>query len=447
MHDDIPQPLATLLELAAGDPSVEADAVLSRAEHLEVRVSRGKVEQVEQSTSQQVGIRVLRGGRCGFARTERLTPEHLREAYQAALENASLQDATPVALPAPSSTGDSAALGLYDAALEALDVDALTDFALRAEAAAFAADRRVKVVTDLGVGCSQGAFWLGSTRGLRYQQRGNHVGAYCGVLLAAGEQRKSGGQSWSSRRWDASRAERLGREAVRRGAELLEAKPIPSGRLPIVLDEEVAPQLLGIYLGALSAEAVQKGQSRLAGKLGEQIAVPALSLVDDPHLRGGAGSRLLDGEGTPTAPLTLIENGHLASFLYHIESAAREERTSTGHGARGQGSIHTTAHNLRLLPGKQRTEELLAIPPRCLWITQLEGAAGCHPLSGDISIGVQGFLVEGGRVVQPVDRLTLAGNFFELLQNIQAIGCAYQTNTLTSTHIPALLIESMGVAS
>lgn len=266
------------------------------------------------------------------------------------------------------------------------------------------------------------------------------------MLLEHQGQRKSGGQRWSRRAWSPEAAVVLGREATARGAGLLGAKPIAHGLLPVVFDEYCAPELVSMYFGAFSGEAAQKGQSRLKGRLGELVAVPALTLLDDPHMAGGPASRFLDAEGTSTAPMPLIEGGVFRNFLYHVESARKEGRASTGHASRSySGGIGTRSHNLVMTLGEHDTEGLAALPERCLLVTELEGGAGCNPLSGDISIGVQGYLVQGGRRVQAVDSVTIAGNFYDLLKNIRAFGNAVQPN-LSSLFIPALLIEGLTVS-
>jgi PmbA protein len=213
-----------------------------------------------------------------------------------------------------------------------------------------------------------------------------------------------------------------------------------------VLDEYTAPALLGMYLGSFSAEAAQKGLSRLKGRLGETIAAAEITLTDDPHRPGAPGSRYLDVEGVATQPLALIEGGVFRSFLYHVESARKDGRASTGHAGRGYaGGISTRTHSLVLPTGPHGLEALCALPERCLLVTELEGGAGCNPVSGDLSIGVQGHLIEGGRRVQPVDAITIAGNFFDLLRQVRGIGARYQPN-LSNRFIPALLVEGLAVS-
>lgn len=426
----------------------DVDVLLGRDEELTVHVLDGRVEKVDQSTGLGLGVRVVSEGRTGLAFTERLEPQAIEKAVLAAKENALLQDPTEVVLnteipgvPAPEQ------LELYRPELEALGFDDLAGFAIEMEAAAKAADIRVTAVPYAAVSRSAETYRVISTHGMDYSQRQNRVGAYCSTLLEENGSRKSGGDSWSARAWEPDKARELGARAVKKGADLLAAGSIAGGAIPVVLDEYVAPRLLGMFFGAFSAEAAQKGQSRLKGRLGEDIAGPGFTLTDDPHRVGASGSRYLDPEGTSTTPLNLIEGGRFNSFLYHVESARREGRQSTGHAGRSLGGgISTRSHNLILATGPHSLDALCAQPERCLLVTELEGGAGCNALSGDISIGVQGFLMENGKRMQPVDSVTIAGNFYDLLKNIQAVGEAYQPN-LTSTFIPALLVEGLVLAS
>ena len=133
-------------------------------------------------------------------------------------------------------------------------------------------------------------------------------------------------------------------------------------------------------------------------------------------------------ESQPDLP-NLSDSGVFCNFLYHVESGVKEGLSSTGHASRNYNSgISTTTHNIVIETGEHSLEGLCSIPEECLLVTQLDGAAGCNPISGDISIGVQGFLFRNGHQVQAVDSITIAGNFFDLLLNIQEFGDRYQPN-------------------
>ena len=436
-----------VLVLAEKKGVKDVDVVVERSESLDVEIQEGKVEKVEQSTSLGLGVRVLDGGRTGLASTERLSSESIQHAFENACENAKLQDPTEVKmLDAPAEIPDSASLELYNPKLDQLNADDLTELGMSMEDAVKGADKRVVSIPYLGVSRGRKESLLLSSRGVSYSKQTNEVAAWCGPLLQDADSRKSGMQIYHRREWDPHVGKRIAEEAVEKAAELLKASPISGGKLPVVLDEYMAPRFLGMFFGAFSAESAQRGMSRLQERLGETIAIPELTLLDDPHRKGANRSRFLDAEGFLTKALPLIEDGVFRNFLYHVESASKENKSSTGHAVRGySGGISTGSHNLVWPKGEYSLEQLCSLNNKCLLVTQLEGQAGCNPVSGDISIGVQGFLLENGLRIQPVDSITVAGNFFDVLQNIRASGNAYQPE-LTHSFIPALLIEGLTVS-
>ena len=437
-----------VLTLAEQKGLEDVDVLVERNESLDVEIRDAKVEKVEQSSSLGLGVRVLDEGRTGLACTERLRSKSIKHAFRNACENAKLQDPTEVEmLDAPAEIPDSAALELYNPELDQLSTEEMTELGLLMEDTVKAADKRVVSIPYLGVSRGRNESLLLSSRGVSYNQLANEVAAWCGPLLQDGDSRKSGMQISNRREWDPQAGKRIGTKAVEKAVELLNASPIPGGNLPVVLDENMAPRFLGMFFRAFSAEAAQRGLSRLQGKLGETIAIPELTLLDDPHRRGGKRSCFLDVEGFLTKPLPLIENGVFRNFLYHVESARKENKTSTGHATRGYSSgISTRSYNLVWPRDEHSLEQLCALNNKCLLVTQLEGHAGCNPVSGDISIGIQGFLLENGRRIQPVDSVTVAGNFFNVLQNIRGSGNAYQPE-LTYSFIPALLIEGLTISA
>ena len=158
------------------------------------------------------------------------------------------------------------------------------------------------------------------------------------------------------------------------------------------------------------------------------------------------GSRLLDGEGVPTKDITLVEKGVLKNFLYHLESAKKDGVAPTGSGQRSySGKAYTSVSNLFFEKGNESLESLMKKYPKCILITKLEGSSGCSALSGDISIGVQGFLVENGERVHPVDGITMNTNYFDLLYKISAASDEY-SDSYSSIKVPDLLIESVNIA-
>jgi PmbA protein len=221
---------------------------------------------------------------------------------------------------------------------------------------------------------------------------------------------------------------------------------MPSGKCPIVFSNRISSSLLGMFLGSLSAEQVQKGQSRFADQLGSKVASEVVTLRCEPHLVGAPGSRWVDSEGVATQPLCLIDHGQLHAYLYNLESAAVEGVAPTGNGSRGlRGRAGVSFSNLLMDLGVDSTQELLAQPESCLYVTKLEGGAACSAVSGELSIGVQGFWVESGKIVRPVDAVTVNGNFFDVLKGIQAVSKDISP-IFSSYQIPDLLVEGLQIS-
>ena len=238
----------------------------------------------------------------------------------------------------------------------------------------------------------------------------------------------------------------MSKKAVERALELLGAEPVESKQYPVVFSNRVSSGIIGMFLAPYYAELVQKGQSRLADKIGQKIASEDFTMTCDPHIPGFPGSRLFDSEGVATKKTPIVKNGILQTFLYNLESSKKAGIAPTGNGSRSYaGKAGTSTSNLIVDKGTKSVEELLFIYPECLFITKLEGSSGCSAISGEISIGVQGFLYQNGKRIRPVDRITLNSNYFDLLHLIRGFSNEYN-DAFSSVKIPDILVESMYVA-
>ncbi|MCB1179736.1 MAG: TldD/PmbA family protein [Leptospiraceae bacterium] len=234
--------------------------------------------------------------------------------------------------------------------------------------------------------------------------------------------------------------------AVERATELLGAESIESGKYPVIFSNRVSSSIIGMFLSPYFAEVVQKGKSRLAGKIGEKIASDILTITCDPLIVGMPGSRQYDSEGVPTYKKEIVSGGILKTYLYNLESAKKENIPPTGNGSRSYaGKAGTSVTNLIVPKGEESLSDLLKTHKECLYITKLEGASGCSAVSGDISIGAQGFLYRDGERIKPVDKITLNSNYFDLIFKIQKFSNEY-LDSYTSFKVPDLLVEEVHVA-
>ncbi len=224
--------------------------------------------------------------------------------------------------------------------------------------------------------------------------------------------------SRSRRRGDLEAPATVGIEAARRTLRKLGARETPTGRFPVIFEARMAVRLMQMLFSCLSGDAVRRGRSYLAGRLGEGIAANALTIVDDPHRPRGLGSRPCDGEGLPGTRRLLVEEGRLRAYATDLESARRLDLPPTGHGLWGGG---VACSNLHCVAGDRSPEAIIADTKRGLLVTDMMGG-GFQAASGHWSQGCLGLWIEDGEIAYPVREATIAGDFEALLKNIDAIG-------------------------
>lgn len=435
------------LAAARAQGAQQADALYAEDGSLSVDVFEGRVKNLERSDSAGLGLRVLVDGRPGYSFTERLSAEAIDRAARDAVALSAFTEPLPIDLPEPCEV-DEIDLGLWSDSVETFAPEAMLDLLREAESQARAADSRVVNVPHLGCSRSVSRVLLANSRGVLRERRSGSVSMGVGVVAKDGEVSKMGWDGISLRESGRFDPSAMARKACERATDLLEASPIPSGVLPVLFDKRVAGGFLSLFLSGFLADSVQKGQSRLAGKVGERIAARGFRLRTEPHLRAMSGSRLVDAEGVATAPRSLVDDGVLQGFLHSLETAARDGIRPTGDASRGYSGRVGAGFSNAVVPlegGKSRAE-LLAAHPRLLHVVKLEGSTGCNAVSGEISIGVQGHLVENGVRVSPVDRVTLSGNFLDLLQDIEGWGDRWKDG-VQSVLVPDLLVRKLSLAS
>jgi PmbA protein len=256
---------------------------------------------------------------------------------------------------------------------------------------------------------------------------------------------------WSSARRLAllDTPEAVGREAARRTLRRLGARRVPTQRVPIVFAPEAARTLLGSIFEAASGDAIWRSASFLAGRLGEQIAAPNLTIVDDntmllPSGAGGFGSSPFDGEGLPSRRTVVVEAGVLRTYLMNTYSARKLGMKSTHNASRGlAGTPGIGCGNLYLTPGTLSEEQIIGDVPAGLYVTGLMGF-GVNVVTGDYSRGATGLWIENGELTHAVEEVTIAGNLAEMLRNVTAIGSDLEFRSAVAS--PTLRIDGMTIA-
>ena len=245
----------------------------------------------------------------------------------------------------------------------------------------------------------------------------------------------------------------ISKKATERALKKIGASTIPSGKYNIVISNRSMSSLLSAFWGIFSAKNVQLGLSLLKGKEGEKIASSVVTIVDDPMREGCPIQTAFDSEGVATHKKNVVENGVLNTFLYDLSTAKKAGKESTGNGLRGgyRGAVGVAPFNFYVKPGEDDLESLFAkAGDGSIYVTDLKGLhAGANAVTGDFSIESEGFLVENGKEGKAVRSFTIAGNFFRLLESIEAVGNDLRFGIpggFTLFGAPAVMIKDMSVA-
>jgi PmbA protein len=450
---DLESLASDVVALAMKAGASDAEVVAREGDEFSVNVRLGEVETLQESGSRGVGLRVFRGRRSASASTSDLTPEGIRLLVEGALALAQVTEEDPFAgLP---ETGEFGALAgdlhLYFEDVYSLPGSERIEWARRAEAAAMAADPRITNSDGGSFDAATGRKVLANSRGFVGGYRTSYAGVSAAPLAvdANGAMQRDGWWSSARRMGDLESPEGVGKEAARRTLRRLGARRVPTQRVPIVFAPEVARSLIGIVFEAASGDSIWRGASFLAGRLGETITAPELTIVDDntmmlPNGAGGYGTSPFDGEGLPSLRTVVVEGGVLRNYLLNTYTARKLGMKSTHNASRGlAGTPGIGCGNLYLEPGTLTPEEILAGVSAGLYVTGLMGF-GVNVVTGDYSQGATGLWIENGELTHAVEEVTIAGNLAEILMHVTAVG-----NDLVfrgAVAAPTLRVDGMTVA-
>lgn len=244
----------------------------------------------------------------------------------------------------------------------------------------------------------------------------------------------------------------LVKKAIGGAKEKLGGEVAPTGQYPVIFSTEAMCSLLGVYSSIFNSEAAQKGLSKLAGKEGETIAAPCVTLVDDPFHCDNPEPMNFDAEGSPTHKKAVIENGVLNTLLYNLKTAAVAGKKTTGNASKAgyDAAVGIRPFTMYLQGGNITEEELLQKAGNGVYITSLGGLhAGADAISGDFSLQSSGYMIENGVKTRYVKSFTVAGNFYELLKNIVALAdnCRLpRAMGSTAFGAPSVLVDGLSVA-
>ncbi|MBB6147090.1 PmbA protein [Silvibacterium bohemicum] len=449
---DLKQLAAHIVEKAVKAGASDAEVTIREGDEFSTLVRMGEVETLKESGSRGMGLRVLmaadNGYRVASTSSSDFSTEGVEHLVKGALSLARVTSEDPFAGLAEagefgSLPGD---LQLYHEDVYSLPTAERIDYARRAEAAALSADTRITNSAGGSFDASTGRKIFANSRGFTGEYQASSCSVSCSpiALGKSGEMQRDYWYTYARSLARLASPESVGIEAARRTLRRLDGRRVKTQQVPLVFAPEIARSLIGAIFDAASGDSIYRGASFFTGKLGEQVAAEAITVIDDGTMVGGFGTSPFDGEGLPSRRTVIVERGVLSNYLLNTYTGRKLGMKSTGNASRGlAGNPGTGAGNVYLAAGEQTPEEILRSVSSGLYVTELIGQ-GVNMVTGDYSRGASGLWIENGELTYPVQEITIAGNLKEMFRNITSIG-----NDLVfrgSVASPTLRVDGMTIA-
>ncbi|MFZ9675907.1 MAG: TldD/PmbA family protein [Ilumatobacteraceae bacterium] len=427
--------------VAMARPGEQLEAYVSRGLSTDVRVYEGEVEHFVSAQSEGIGIRVIRDGRTGTSYCGTLDEAQIAEVLVEARDNLGYGEPDEWAGLAEPDGIAVTPQDLWDDSLESTPTSRKIELAKELERLARSGDSRVRV-DDSNYSDAFGEAAVATTTGIRVAGRENGCYLSVGTLADDGDETQTGFGFAVGRNTGELDIDKAARDAVDRATRLLGATKPASRRITVVLDPYVTAQFLGIIGSTLNGESVVKGRSLFAQRLGETVASPLITLVDDPTNPLAYTATDIDGEGLAARRNVLIDNGVLKTFVQSSYSARRMKVATTGNGVRGgfAGSPSAGCLALQIAPGQRQQNEIISGIDDGILIQQVQGLhSGVNPVSGDFSTGAAGLMISKGTVGAPVREFTIASTLQRMLLDIAEVGADLEWLPMRATGVSLVI--------
>ncbi|WP_055665566.1 TldD/PmbA family protein [Desnuesiella massiliensis] len=447
---DLKQFKEKVFEKAAQEGFKEYEIYFSKSNALSLEIYEKEVDKYSVNGSMGVSFRGIYNDKMGYSYTEILDADSVEMLVLKAKENALCIENEDLEV-IFGEKQDYAILKSYNEELENIGTDKKIKFALDLEKDSFESNKKVVNIGDCVLEESIIEYGIMNSKGLDLYHRTNFIiGLVIPVIDENGT--KYNGISFKiSNNFSDFNAKAMAEEAVNDALSRIGGKSIKSGNYKVIIDNRTMALLLGTFSGAFSSDNAQKGLSLLKNKEGQFIASSKVTIVDDPHMNSGVYSTPFDAEGVATFKKNIVEEGKLNTLLYNIKTALKEGRKSTGNAFKASYSapVMISPTNFYIQAGEKAMEELLKEVKEGLIITELAGThAGANAVTGDFSLAAKGFLIKDGKKAEPVEQITIAGNFFKLLQDIEEVGNDLDFYFPMEAYFgsPSVIVSSLSVA-
>lgn len=392
-----------------------------------------QLDKLEQSSTNGLSIQLFVDGRYASYSTNRLEKEELKRFIKQGIE-ATRYLAEDKFRKLPDSyryyKGDGKGLHVFDAEIDTVSVDDKLKLLKDNVNEVYGTDARL---ISVSAGWSDGtsASYTVNSKGFEAESATTYYSVSTEVAMKSeGDARPASYWYDSAIFWQKLQKEGIGKRAYERTLQKLGQEKIDSGVYPMLLDNTISSQLLSPLISAISGSSIQQKSSFLIDKIGERVLSDKITIVDDPHIAGARGARWFDGEGVATRKMTVFEKGVLKMYYLDTYNA-------------GKLNMEPTIQSPSILnfeQGNKNFEQILTSLKRGIWVTGFNGG-NSNSTTGDFSFGIEGFLIEDGKLVKPLNEMNITGNLLSIWQNILEVG--NDPRLSSPWRVPALLFDNV----
>ncbi|MGE8206985.1 TldD/PmbA family protein [Heyndrickxia sp. NPDC080065] len=435
-----------LFDAALNDGFSETEVYFENKEVFGCRIYKGEIDQYEIAEDGGVSFRGLYNGKMGYAYSEKIDSESIPFLVASAKENACIIEDESVEDIFSGSDhyeqGD-----FFSNELNEVTIQEKIQLIKDVEKEVLNYDPRISGTDYCLIKTVNSTRALSNSKGVSLKDRSNYLFLIVEAIAKDGEETKTGFKYIVTKDFSSLNAKEIAKQAAEEALSFLGSKSIENKDYPVLLRNDAAANLLATFSSVFSAENSQSGRSLLHDKLGTKIADGKVTITDNPLLKDGVASRTFDGEGVASRITKLVHEGVLQSFLHNQKTANKDQTLTTGnaHKESYKSAVTVGPSNLYIEPASVSYEELIASMDEGVIITELSGLhSGANQISGDFSVAANGYYVKNGKIETPVNLMTIAGNFFELLNQVEGIGSDL-IFPLSNIGSPSLKIKSLAV--
>ncbi|CEO29290.1 TldD/PmbA family protein [Paraclostridium sordellii] len=436
-----------LFEKALNEGFENCEVYYTDGENISITVYEGEVEKYNIDKSFGLSFRGMLNGKMGYSYTEILDDKAIDMLIKSAKEAASCIESNDIQFIYEGDENYSE-VKTYSEKLENIDASKLIDIALELEKETKGYSDKVINLNACKISYSSSKNGIYNTKGLELNNKGNLLISYVIPIVEEKDEKQDGIGYMIVDSIDELDTKKIAKQGVEDALSKLGGKSIPSGNYKTIIYNEAMASLLETFSDVFSAEEAQRGLSLLKGKEGKIIASDIVSIIDDPLMDNGLASAPFDDEGVATLKKEIVSKGVLNTLLHNLKTANKANLKTTGNGFKSSYSspVSVEPTNFYIEKGMKTLEELMNELDEGVIITDFAGLhSGANSITGDFSLASKGFYIKDGRKIYPIDQITVAGNFFELLKNIKDIGNDLNF-PISSIGSPSVVVEGLSIA-